>query len=101
VVFQPHLYSRTRDFADGFAKSLDKADEVILMDIYPARELPMEGVTSAMILERMKNSNKKIVSDGALLETLSEVESDVFLTVGAGDIDRFVYPIKNLLEKRI
>jgi UDP-N-acetylmuramate--alanine ligase len=101
VVFQPHLYSRTRDFADGFAKSLDKADEVILMDIYPARELPMEGVTSAMILERMKNSNKEIVSDGALLETLSEVESDVFLTVGAGDIDRFVYPIKNLLEKRI
>lgn len=101
AVFQPHLFTRTRDFADGFAESLDMADEVILMDIYPARELPIDGITSKIILEKMQNANAKIVDDNSLLETISNTKSDVFVTIGAGDIDRFVIEIKALLENRI
>lgn len=100
AIFQPHLFTRTRDFADGFAESLDLIDEVILMNIYPARELPIEGITSEIIVEKMKCANKSIVEDSELLEKVSEIESDVILTVGAGDIDRFVVPIKKLLENR-
>ena len=101
AIFQPHLFSRTRDFADGFAESLDIGDAAILMNIYPARELPVEGVTSDLIYERMKNTNKILVPDENLLETIDSQESEVFLTIGAGDIDRFILPIKELLEKRI
>ena len=94
AVFQPHLFTRTRDFADGFAQSLDKVDEVVLMDIYPARELPIEGVTSQIIMEKMDNHKVQVVADDNLVNTIKRTESDVFLTVGAGDIDRFVQPIK-------
>ncbi len=100
AIFQPHLFTRTRDFADEFAESLEVIDEIILMDIYPARELPLEGVTTKIIYNRIKNPNKKVVADKDLLDTIEETESDVFLTIGAGDIDRFIQPIKELLEKR-
>jgi UDP-N-acetylmuramate--alanine ligase len=100
AVFQPHLFTRTRDFVDGFAKSLDMADEILMMNIYPARELPIEGVTSAIIMEKMKNPNKKLVEDNDLLNIISKADLEVILTIGAGNIDRFVQPIKELLEKR-
>lgn len=97
VAFQPHLFSRTRDFADGFAKSLDIADEVILLDIYPARELPMDGVTSQMIADRMGNPNHTILSKEGLLEYVKAAPLDLFITAGAGDIDKLVNPIKEIL----
>ncbi len=97
VCFQPHLFSRTRDFADGFAQSLDMADEVILLDIYPARELPMEGVTSEMIAERMSNPAHTILSKEGLLEYVKAAPVDMFITAGAGDIDKLTGPIKNIL----
>ncbi|MCK5704822.1 MAG: UDP-N-acetylmuramate--L-alanine ligase, partial [Cyclobacteriaceae bacterium] len=100
AIFQPHLFTRTRDFADGFAESLDMADQVILMNIYPARELPIEGVTSKIIFDKMKKENKIITEDSQLLNTISKTDSKVIVTIGAGDIDRFVQPIKDLLEKR-
>jgi UDP-N-acetylmuramate--alanine ligase len=93
-IFQPHLYTRTRDFADGFAEALDRLDEIILMDIYPARELPIEGVNSEMIFEKLKNKNKKLVSKATLMDALKEIKTDVLLTLGAGDIDTFVPKIK-------
>lgn len=107
VVFQPHLYSRTKDQADGFAEVLDIADEVILLPIYPARELPMEGVSSEMIIERMHNENKTVMSKADLIkhfahEKYAHVEEGynghVIITAGAGDIDTLVQPIKAILE---
>ncbi len=98
VAFQPHLFSRTRDLADGFAHSLDMADEVLLLDIYPARELPMEGVTSKMITDRMANPAHTILSKHALLEYVKVASPDLFITAGAGDIDKLVEPIKHILE---
>jgi UDP-N-acetylmuramate--alanine ligase len=100
-IFQPHLYSRTRDFADGFAAELDKLDEVILMDIYPARELPMEGVTSEIIFNKMKNENKVLTTKTTLMETLKEYKPEVILTLGAGDIDTFVPKIKEMFDHNI
>lgn len=100
VAFQPHLFSRTRDFADGFAHSLDMADEVILLDIYPARELPMEGVTSKMIADRMENPAHTILSKDGLLEYVKAAPLDMFITAGAGDIDQLVTPIKEILEQK-
>jgi len=101
VIFQPHLFTRTRDFVAGFAESLDIADEILMMNIYPARELPITGVTSEIILDKMKNPNRKLVSDEELLEEVKKLNSDIILTVGAGDIDRFVLPIKKLLEEKL
>jgi UDP-N-acetylmuramate--alanine ligase len=100
VAFQPHLYSRTRDLADGFAHSLDMADQVILLDIYPARELPMEGVTSQMIADRMANPAHTILSKEGLLEFVKASPLDMFITAGAGDIDKLVEPIKEILEAK-
>jgi len=100
IAFQPHLFSRTRDFADGFARSLDMADEVLLLDIYPARELPMEGVTTKMITDRMKNPAHRIVSKEELLEYVKNTPLDMFITSGAGDIDKLVELIKNILENK-
>ncbi len=100
VIFQPHLYSRTKDFADGFAKSLDLADEVILLPIYPARELPIEGVTSKMILDKMKITDKKIFSKEDLLNWIKTKRVELLITAGAGDIDALVMPIKEELEKK-
>ncbi len=95
-VFQPHLYTRTRDFVEGFAAALDQLDRLFLMDIYPARELPIEGVTSDIILENMTIPDKKRVSKENLLQELKLSEPKVLLTLGAGDIDRFISPIKQL-----
>ncbi len=100
ICFQPHLYSRTRDLAEGFAESLDMADEVILLDIYPARELPMEGVTSQMIADRMANRACTILSKEGLLEYVKAASLSLFITAGAGDIDKLVEPIKNILTKK-
>ena len=96
-IFQPHLYSRTRDFAEEFAAALDQLDEVILMDIYPARELPIKGVTSEIIFEKMKNPKKTMASKSEVMEALKGLDMDVLLTLGAGDIDTFVQPIKTLI----
>lgn len=100
VAFQPHLYSRTRDFAQGFADSLSLADEVILLDIYPARELPMEGVSAAMIAERMSNKAVTILSKEGLLEYARIAPIELFITAGAGDIDKLVQPIKEILVNK-
>ena len=100
VCFQPHLFSRTRDLADGFAHSLDMADEVILLDIYPARELPMDGVTSQMIADRMANPAHTILSKEGVLEYVKKAPLDLFITAGAGDIDKLVEPIKNILNNK-
>ena len=100
IAFQPHLFSRTRDLADGFAHSLDMADEVILLDIYPARELPMEGVTSKIIAERMVNPAHTILSKDGLLEYVKKASLDLFVTAGAGDIDKLTEQIKNILIKK-
>lgn len=99
-IFQPHLYSRTRDFAQEFAQALDQLDEVLLLDIYPARELPIAGVSSEMVFELMQNPNKRLVSKTNLLAALAATETDVLLTMGAGDIDTFTASIAEALEKR-
>lgn len=101
-IFQPHLYSRTQDFYREFAQSLDALDEVILLDIYPARELPIPGVTSAMIAELMHRP-VRVMSKAELVPTLeAEPElADVILMVGAGDIDRLVAPVANELRRRL
>lgn len=100
VCFQPHLFSRTRDLADGFAHSLDIADEVILLDIYPARELPIEGVTSELIADKMANPAHTILSKNGLLEYVKKAPLDMFITAGAGDIDKLVEPIKKILTNK-
>jgi UDP-N-acetylmuramate--alanine ligase len=99
-IFQPHLYTRTRDFAEGFAKALDGLDECILLDIYPARELPIPGVTSAMIAGLMKNENVTLTSKAELLNVLKTKKIEVLMTMGAGDIDAFIEPIKKLLASK-
>ena len=98
-IFQPHLFSRTKDFYIDFAKSLDLLDEIILLDIYPAREKPMQGVTSEIIYNEIKNQNKILCTKENLIEVLSNKNVEVLLTLGAGDIDTKVYEIKDLLEK--
>lgn len=100
-IFQPHLFTRTRDFADEFARSLEILDELILLDIYPAREKPIKGITSQMLLEKVKLSNKKLVSKKELFDELRKREIQVLITMGAGDIDTLVEPIKNELLLRI
>ncbi len=99
VVFQPHLYSRTQDFAEEFAKSLDLADEIILLDIYPARELPIEGVSSYLIYKHLNKKNIALCSSVCLLEKIKECKFEILLTLGAGDIDRLVEPIKERLQR--
>lgn len=96
-VFQPHLYSRTRDFADGFAESLDLLDEIYLLDIYPAREKPIVGIDSQWLLDKISNPTKKRVDKSQLLPLIRERVPEVLLTLGAGDIDREVEPIRQLL----
>ncbi|WP_183575158.1 UDP-N-acetylmuramate--L-alanine ligase [Mucilaginibacter sp. X5P1] len=97
TIFQPHLFTRTRDFVDGFAEVLDMTDELILLDIYPARELPIEGVDSNMILSRMKLANKQILSKQEAIKAIKNEQPELLLTVGAGDIDQLVEPLKNAL----
>ncbi|GAA4449708.1 UDP-N-acetylmuramate--L-alanine ligase [Rurimicrobium arvi] len=100
VAFQPHLYSRTRDFAEGFADSLALADEVILLDIYPAREMPIEGVSSKIIAEKIVNCPVTILSKEGLLEYVKAAPLELFITAGAGDIDKLVQPIKELILEK-
>jgi UDP-N-acetylmuramate--alanine ligase len=98
AMFQPHLYTRTRDFADGFAEVLGMADDLILLDIYPARELPIEGVTSEMILDRVDLAEKQKCGKEEALEYIRNEKPGLILTLGAGDIDTLVKPIKTILE---
>ena len=97
VAFQPHLFTRTRDFVDGFAECLSIADEVYLLDIYPARELPIEGITSKIIYDKI-TSKKHLVGRQELLDMLGQSKPKVFCTLGAGDIDLLVQPIKDILS---
>ena len=98
VIFQPHLYSRTRDFAQEFAESLTPFDEVFLLDIYPARELPIEGVTSEWLLSKIKNENKQLVRKEQLIEKILKSQAQVVITLGAGDIGEEVKSIKQALS---
>jgi len=98
-IFQPHLYTRTRDFAPAFAEALSQLDELILLDIYPARELPIEGVDSDLILRDVKLKNKTLCSKENLLPLLKEKDLDVLVTFGAGDIDKMVPLIREQLKK--
>ncbi|MGN6646363.1 MAG: UDP-N-acetylmuramate--L-alanine ligase [Cytophaga sp.] len=100
TVFQPHLFTRTRDFMQEFAQSLALTDELLLMEIYPARELPIEGISSNVLLELIPTKNKKVVGKDELLKELKKLDFDVVVTAGAGDIDRFIQPIKLLCEER-
>ena len=97
VVFQPHLFTRTRDFVDGFAEVLAFADELLLMEIYPARELPIPGVDSTWLLEKIRMENKRLVSPAEVLEIVRSESPELVVTVGAGDIDKLVKPLKELL----
>lgn len=99
-IFQPHLYSRTRDFATGFAESLSQLDEAVLLDIYPAREKPIEGVTSALIFNDITMQDKWMLKKDELIDFLKHHEPEILLTIGAGDIDRLVKPIREMLENR-
>lgn len=101
AIFQPHLFSRTRDFFDGFAESLSQFDEVILLDIYPARELPIEGVTSEVLLNKIKSNNKKLVAKANLNEAVLNTDAQIIIMIGAGDIGEMVMPLKNILENKI
>ncbi len=100
AIFQPHLYTRTRDFAAEFAKSLSAVDKLILLDIYPARELPIEGVTSEIIFKDVTAPRKKMISKEKLMDYLKKEDIDVLVTFGAGDISAFIAPITEMLEKR-
>lgn len=95
VIFQPHLFSRTRDFADDFAKSLSGFDSVFLLDIYPARELPIEGVTSEWLLNKIDNPNKELVHFSTLIEKIKKSDAEVVLMLGAGDIGEWIKPVKD------
>ncbi|MCX6208429.1 MAG: UDP-N-acetylmuramate--L-alanine ligase [Bacteroidetes bacterium] len=93
IVFQPHLYTRTRDFVYGFAASLDMADEVILLPIYPARELPIEGISSEIILNKMNLANKQVLSKESMMNYINENKPKLIVMAGAGDIDVLVYKV--------
>ena len=98
AIFQPHLFTRTRDFAEGFAESLALADRLLLLDIYPARELPLPGVTSEWLLEKVKLADKELILKENLLKKLESIDIEVLVTIGAGDIDRLVDGIRDTLK---
>src|SRR5687768_17169327 len=106
VIFQPHLYTRTRDFADGFAEVLDMADEVILLPVYPARELPIEGITSQLLLDKMKNKNKSVKTKEEVVDwikndyagNIDKEFGNILITAGAGDIDTVVEKIRTVIN---
>ena len=100
AIFQPHLFSRTKDFADDFAKSLSQFDEVLLLDIYPARELPMEGITSQWLLNKIENKYKKLIQKNELISMLHSTDASVIVTIGAGDIGEMVPEIKIALHEK-
>ena len=98
-IFQPHLFSRTRDFADEFANSLEMLDEIILLPIYPAREKPIEGISSKLIFDKINSVNKSLCSGAELIKTINRNTFDIILSMGAGDIDQLVLPIKKHLTE--
>lgn len=100
-IFQPHLYSRTRDFADEFAKSLELLDEVILLEIYPAREKPIKGINSKMLLNKINNKNKHLYSKTELINKLKNKNIEILLTLGAGDIGQLVKPIERMFTNKL
>ncbi|KAK6522856.1 hypothetical protein TWF281_002287 [Arthrobotrys megalospora] len=97
AIFQPHLFSRTKDFADDFAKSLSHFDEIFLMDIYPARELPMEGITSGWLLAKIENPRKRLVTKTDLIHSIVSSKAEVVVSIGAGDIGEMVPEIRKAL----
>jgi UDP-N-acetylmuramate--alanine ligase len=101
AIFQPHLFSRTRDFADDFAKSLSAFDDVVLLDIYPARELPMEGINSQWLMDKMTNNHKKIVPKSDIISTILASDATVIVTIGAGDIGELVPSIKKAINETL
>lgn len=101
AIFQPHLYTRTRDFAEGFAEALSKVDKLILLDIYPAREEPIPGVTSEIIYDKVTAPEKVLLKKEELMDYLKKEPVDVLVTFGAGNIDRFIEPIEDMLKKRV
>ncbi len=101
AIFQPHLFSRTRDFADDFAKSLSAFDDIILLDIYPARELPMEGINSQWLMDKMANSHKKIVVKDDLIAIILASDATIIVTIGAGDIGELVPSIKKAINETL
>jgi UDP-N-acetylmuramate--alanine ligase len=98
LVFQPHLFSRTRDFVDGFAEVLSRVDHLILMDIYPARELPIEGVTSSWLLDKITLKNKQLMSEEEVIAFVQQQSPQLLVTAGAGNIDRLVGPLTQILK---
>ncbi len=98
TIFQPHLFTRTRDFAEGFSEVLSMTDELIMLDIYPARELPIEGVSSTLILDKVSIDAKQILSKEEVLDYISLKKPELLLTVGAGDIDTLITPLKEILK---
>ena len=98
VIFQPHLFSRTRDFADEFAKVLSTADELLLLEIYPARELPLEGINAQFLMDKITLADKKICSKDFVVNHIKNTKPELILTVGAGDIDTLIEPLKNILH---
>jgi UDP-N-acetylmuramate--alanine ligase len=100
VIFQPHLYTRTRDFVRGFGEALSLADEVILLEIYPARELPIEGITSQIIVNEMSLPNVTILGKDAALAFVLASKLELLITAGAGDIDTLIKPIKEIIESK-
>ena len=99
LVFQPHLFTRTRDFMEDFANVLAMADDLILLDIYPAREKPIEGITSQTLLDKINLNNKCLCPKESLLETIAERKPELLVTMGAGNIDRFVEPLQNMISQ--
>ena len=99
LVFQPHLFTRTRDFMEDFANVLAMADDLILLDIYPAREKPLEGITSQALLDKINLKNKCLCPKETLLDTIAERKPELLVTMGAGDIDRFVEPLQNMISQ--
>jgi UDP-N-acetylmuramate--alanine ligase len=100
-IFQPHLFTRTRDFAEEFADALSGVDKLILLDIYPAREEPIPGVTSEIIFKDVTAPEKVLIKKEQLMDYLSEEPLDVLVTFGAGNVDRFIEPITEMLNKRL
>jgi len=98
VIFQPHLFTRTRDFADEFAKVLSTADELLLLEIYPARELPLQGINSTFLLDKITLENKKVCGKDFVVQYVKDAKPELILTVGAGDIDTIIDPLKNILN---
>ena len=98
LVFQPHLFSRTRDFMDGFASVLALADRLILLDIYPAREKPIEGITSQALLDKVDLKDTRLCSKAELIDLIDREKPELLITMGAGDIDRFVEPLEKLIQ---